>query len=89
MKGDTMKKTCLMCKDKPARKLSGWMRDKDGRTIDYVNAQDVVTFCSVRCAANYALLFNDEISDSIHFCPVKGDWVHCGDSECRDCDKNS
>lgn len=67
-----------MCKTRRARKLTA---GRDGQV--YVNAQDVVVFCSVRWAANYGLLWgSEEIENNWHWCPIEGDWVACQSHEC-------
>jgi hypothetical protein len=42
-------------------------------------------WCSLRCAAAHALLnFNDE--ETIHWCPVSGEWVFSSEADCTDCE---
>lgn len=71
--------TCFMCRERPAKKLTG--KTRDGRI--YKNATNVVVFCSLRCAANYALLYSD--MNSWHFCPASNQWIACFDYECDEC----
>lgn len=75
-----MKPTCRMCKRKP-KPLTA---ERDGSV--YVNAEQVVMFCSVKCAANYALLWGvPAILDTEHFCQKTGEWEPIAGYECHRC----
>jgi hypothetical protein len=72
---------CFMCKEKRAKPLSA---SKGGRV--YINAQNVILFCSVRCAANYGLLWGaPEVENNWHFCPVSQKWEAVEMTDCLDC----
>lgn len=72
---------CYMCHRKP-KKLTA---SRDGEV--YVNAENVVMFCSVRCAANYGLLWGvPAIEQDSHFCEVSGEWEVLPKEECNECD---
>jgi hypothetical protein len=76
-----VKLPCFMCEKRPARKLTA---ERDGS--EYVNARDVVMFCSVRCAANYGLLWGTpEILENHHYCPTAKEWRPCPADECHEC----
>ncbi len=79
------KPTCYMCEIRPAKPLTA---KRDGSF--YTNAQDVVTFCSYRCAANYALLWGvHAIEDHAHFCPSQEKWIQCArEFECPHCNES-
>jgi hypothetical protein len=69
-----------MCKRK-AKPLTA----KRDRQV-YINAEDVVMFCSIRCAANYGLLWGVlSIEQAEHFCQVTKEWEVIGQSNCRHC----
>jgi hypothetical protein len=46
---------CFQCGTKPGRRLVATCRDD--RRMVYANATKLPIFCSMRCAANYALLW--------------------------------
>lgn len=75
---------CFMCRTRPARPLAA----ARGRVI-YLDGQNVVLFCSVRCAANYALVYSRlHIEDGYHFCAATQEWEpiaqhECENDECR------
>lgn len=72
---------CFMCEKRRAKPLTA-RRDGDY----YVNAQDIVLFCSMKCAANYALLWGaPEIMGCHHFCSTTRKWEMCEESECFEC----
>jgi hypothetical protein len=72
---------CFMCVKRRPRKLTA---SRDGTY--YTNAKDVVMFCSLRCAANYGLLWGTpEIENNFHFCPVTEEWETIGRNECHKC----
>jgi hypothetical protein len=49
---------CLMCEDRPGRILKAvTRRGAYGLRQTYVNATKLPVFCSMKCAANYALLW--------------------------------
>lgn len=73
---------CLMCGRKPARKLTAKFKDENGEKRYYVNGKDVHMFCSVRCAANHALLWSP---GEYHFCPHSGEWEHYPGVSCVAC----
>lgn len=51
---------CVQCEERPARLLPCERRGKDGKVYEYVNGQRLgAVFCSLRCAANHALLWFD------------------------------
>lgn len=75
--GEVMRPTCYMCRKRPARALTG---TRDG--MIYVNAVGIVMFCSLKCAANHALIWAPE--EQVHWCPISNDWVHCAPEDC-DC----
>ena len=76
-----MKPTCVMCKKKPVKKLTATL----GNSV-YINGRDILIFCSMRCAANYGLVWGAaEVESCQHFCSVTGEWVHCDKSECDKC----
>lgn len=76
-----MKPTCFMCKNKRPKKLTA----KEGDRV-YINAENVIMFCSMRCAANYGLLWGvPEIESNYHFCPVTNEWEMVGKRECNQC----
>lgn len=71
---------CYMCKKAKAKPLTA----KEGDRI-YVNAQNVKLFCSVRCAANYALLWFDYSCN--HWCQYSNQWEMCEEYVCKKCRK--
>lgn len=76
-----MKVTCYMCRTRRAKALTA---DRDGSI--YVNAQNIVMFCSLKCAANYGLLWGTPaILQSEHFCPALEEWIDGLRSECGEC----
>lgn len=73
--------TCYMCRKRRAIKLTA---SRDGQV--YVNARDVVMFCSLRCAANHGLLWGvPEIDNTDHFCYATGQWEQGAGYECLEC----
>lgn len=71
---------CYMCHRKP-KPLTA---ERDGSI--YVNAENVVMFCSLKCAANFALLWGvHSILDGNHFCQVTGEWEVIDQMNCRHC----
>lgn len=77
---DKVKTPCLMCRKIPAKKLSAYK----GRNR-YVNGQNVTMYCSVRCAANWALIWHVDHTEDMHVCPATGKWEHCSEEDCIDC----
>jgi hypothetical protein len=76
-----MKIKCFMC-ERPAKRLTA---HQNGNV--YVNGQDVVLYCSVRCAANYGLLYGAaEVNEGDwHFCPFANKWEACSPDDCEHC----
>ncbi len=73
--------TCFMCREKRAKALSAVVRGKV-----YVNARNVVMFCSVRCAANYGLLWGvPEVFNAFHWCQKVQEWVGHDSFDCDHC----
>jgi hypothetical protein len=72
------KMKCLMCEENPAKPLTA----KRGENI-YINAVDVILFCSIRCAANYGLLWFD--IEGQHWCEKLNKWMSCEKSRCSEC----
>lgn len=71
---------CYMCHRRP-RPLTA---HRDGEF--YVNAENVVLFCSVRCAANYGLLWGGPaVSCNEHYCPSADAWKPTPVDTCPDC----
>ena len=71
---------CYMC-HRPSRPLTA---SRDGSI--YVNAENVVLFCSVRCAANYGLLWGaPAVFADEHYCTESGGWKQCSKSDCNYC----
>jgi hypothetical protein len=71
---------CFMC----SRKAKALTAGRDGST--YCNAQNVVLFCSVRCAANYGLLWGfPEVVDHWHFCAQTNEWECVEADACLKC----
>ena len=58
-----IKRLCILCKERLAVPLTAERKGIDGIDRVYVNAQNVRVFCTVRCAANYGLLFHDWSGD--------------------------
>lgn len=54
---------CVMCKQRPGKVINGERRDRDGKLWEYENSTKVPLFCSVRCAANWALLWFDFVGN--------------------------
>ncbi len=76
-----MKVPCFMCERRSARPLTA----KEVGGI-YVNLERVILFCSVRCAANYALTRSaPQILESHHFCPWAGKWQPDLIDDCHVC----
>jgi len=74
------RQTCFMCKRKPSKPLTACLGDEV-----YIHAEGVNLFCSLRCAANYALLWGAEsIVLSHHFCMATGDWEYVAWHDCHD-----
>lgn len=79
-----IKKLCFMCRERPVKKLTA-RRDN----YYYVNAQDIEMFCSLKCAANYGLLWGaPAIDQGYHFCPKTNKWEFGIEDECNQCLKN-
>jgi hypothetical protein len=74
--------TCYMCHRAP-RPMTA---HRDGDV--YSNAVDVVLFCSIRCAANYGLLWGvPAVFDNEHYCEVDGQWLPIPASDCSHCNR--
>lgn len=75
--------TCRMCHRRP-KPLTA---ERDGSV--YVNAQRLVMFCSVRCAANYGLLWGvPEIEQYSHWCQKTCKWEPIEKENCHRCRKD-
>lgn len=72
---------CFMCE----RRAKSLTAQRDGKV--YRNAKNIVLFCSIRCAANYALLWGKPAIDQhAHFCSKDNQWnIVCSAFECLDC----
>lgn len=78
-----MKLPCYMCEKRPARRLTA---RRDGQV--YVNAEGVLLFCSLRCAANYALLWGAaQVHEAFHFCKASKSWECVAQDECDECNR--
>lgn len=69
---------CFMCGHRAARSLTA---ERDGRV--YSNGENVVAFCSLRCAANQALVWaNMDMDGSWHWCDSANEWSPCEQASC-------
>lgn len=66
-----IKPKCLMCRERPARYIKPVTRDD---REEYINGYKEPLFCSIRCAANWSLLFDPIRSGEIYWCKQVGDW---------------
>ena len=57
----TAKPKCLMCDRRPGRYIEAVASSRPHIAEVYVNATKLPVFCSMRCAANYALLWIEGI----------------------------
>ena len=64
---------CYVCNEKKARKLKSV----------YVNAAEEPIFCSLRCAADWALLWVKDLDAPI-WCEEHRRWGNAGNSACCD-----
>jgi hypothetical protein len=75
------KPLCYQCQERRAVPLTA---TRDGYV--YENAQNVVMFCSFRCAANYGLLWGaPAIVENEHFCKESDRWEMRPAFQCSHC----
>lgn len=79
---------CRLCGKRPARDLSGV-----GKAARYVHPTTDRVWCSLSCAAVYALTHWDLVAVDTHWCPHdnngKGAWVEFSADVCHDCRTDS
>lgn len=76
-----MQRKCYLCKEAPARKIEA---THVRQNATYFNATSEPIFCSVRCAANWALVSVMESEGCPQWCKQHG-WHSDYGNGCADC----